>query len=596
MKKYLFKYKATLFCTVMVIVISSVCSVLLAFVLKNILDLLSTRASYDIFYTTVIYSGLFILITSLLTLLKRWFKASYIQKIIVGLKDATFTNITEMDIPKFNHKNSGYYVANLTNDIKLIEGGYVNNVLEIFDDVVSLFIAILALINLNLYLALVTIITSFIPLCIPKFTSKKIALLKQNYSNSIERFTAQIKDVFAGFEVIKSFNLHHQLSDQFNEKSIHVEQAKYQSAAYESGVDSLSTFLSFGVQVTTIVVGVYLARKGLITIGTIVAAGQLMNYIVSPVMQITARINSIQSSGPIIKKLENLAIPETDDAKKIEKKDFHQKIEFSRVSFSYDGKVAVLRDINLTIERGKKYAVVGHSGSGKSTLLKLLLNYYTGYSGEIRMDGTDILEINPDSLFTLISMIHQNVFLFDTTILENIALYQPYEELQMKQAIERSGLSGFIHSLADQENTSIGEAGSKLSGGEKQRIAIARALVRNTPILLLDEATAALDNALAYSIEKSILELSEITALVVTHKLSPELLSQYDHILVLRNGEIVEQGSFQSLLEQKRYFYSLYTYQEFCEGERQIAAVSSDRQISPKEESVYNVLSGFECL
>lgn len=567
MKKHLFRYKAMLFGTVMIIVLSSVCNVLLAFVLKNILDLLSTTASFDVFYKTIIYSGLFIFITSMLTLLKRYIKASYIKKVIIGLKDSTFTNITELDITKFNSKNSGHYVANLTNDIKFIEGSYVNNVLEIFDDIVSLIIAILALINLNIYLALVTIIAGFFPLLIPKFTHEKIASLKKNYSNSIERFTAQIKDIFTGFEVIKSFNIQKQIFDQFNEISYDVEQAKYRSATYESGVNSVSTFLSFGVQITTIVVGVYLARKGLITIGTIVAAGQLMNYIVSPIMQITARINGIKSSRPIIEKIENLAIPKTEVSKTIEKREFRQKIEFSHVSFSYEGNVPALKNLNFEIEKGKKYAIVGHSGSGKSTLLKLLLNYYTEYSGEIRVDDINILQIDPECLFSLISMIHQNVFLFDTTIKENIALYQPYIEAQMKQAIECSGLSEFIHSLEGQENTQIGEAGSRLSGGEKQRIAIARALVRNTPILLLDEATAALDNTLAYSIEKSILNLQDATALVITHKLSPELLKQYDSILVMRKGELVEQGSFQALIDRKQYFYSLYYYQEHSQGE-----------------------------
>ncbi|MCK4260550.1 MAG: ABC transporter ATP-binding protein [Halanaerobiales bacterium] len=573
MKKHLFKNKTLLFLTITITIISSALSVLLAFVLKNILDLLSIKADANEFYRTIFLSGFFIVFSNIVYVVKKYVKAIYIKKVVIDLKNHTFNNISNLNIAKFKSKNSGNYVSNLTNDIKLIEDNYLDNLVEIFDDIVSFIIAVLALIKLNIYLAAVTALISTIPLLIPKFTHRKIALLKQEYSNSFESFTARIKDIFTGFEVIKSFNIHKQVFDEFNKESNSVEKAKYRNIVFEGAVNSIATFCSYGVQIITITVGVYLALKNMITIGTILAAGQLMNYIVSPIAQVSARINAIKSSKPIIEKLEALSVHETEPSENITKEDFNEKIIFSDVSFSYDNKVNVLDTLNFEIEKGKKYAFVGHSGSGKSTILRLLLNYYNNYSGEILMDGIKISDIKPESLYKLVSIIHQNVFIFDTTIKENITLYQQYAEDKIKEVIQLSGLSQLISTFENKENTYIGEAGNKLSGGEKQRIGIARALIRNTPLLLLDEATASLDNTMAYNIEKSILNLKNITALVITHKLSQKLLKQYDSILVMKNGILVEKGSFQQLMDHKEYFYSLY-YNESDELKKNCAVNS----------------------
>ena len=217
----------------------------------------------------------------------------------------------------------------------------------------------------------------------------------------------------------------------------------------------------------------------------------------------------------------------------------------------------MLQNVSMKLEAGKKYALVGASGSGKSTLLNLLMGACDGYAGSIAIDGRELREIAADSLYDVMSLIGQNVFLFDDTLYQNITMFRDFPEDKLELAVHRSGLDGLIAEKG--EGYRCGENGSGLSGGERQRVSIARCLMRETPVLLLDEATAALDNQTAFAVTNAILRLDGLTRVVVTHRLEEALLEQYDGIFVLRNGTVCEAGRFGELMERKAYFYSLYT-------------------------------------
>ena len=220
-----------------------------------------------------------------------------------------------------------------------------------------------------------------------------------------------------------------------------------------------------------------------------------------------------------------------------------------------------LDNINITFDKNKKYAIVGESGSGKSTLIKLLMRYYNDYEGKISIDNLNIKNIYSSDLYKNISMIQQNIFMFDDSIKENIRLYSNHDDKDILDACKRSGLDKLLNKLPNGINSLVGENGNKLSGGEKQRIAIARALINNTQILILDESTSALDNETAYNLENSLLNLENLTLITVTHKLIKNILNRYDEIIVMKNGKIIEKGNFEDLINIKGYFYSLYTIQ-----------------------------------
>ena len=232
-------------------------------------------------------------------------------------------------------------------------------------------------------------------------------------------------------------------------------------------------------------------------------------------------------------------------------------IEVKNVTFAYEKGQEVLHGVSARFEAGKSYAIVGASGSGKSTLLNLLMAGRSDYGGDILYDGAELRDIRTESLYDIVSIVQQNVFIFNSSVRDNITMFREFDRAEVDEAIRLSGLSELI--AARGEDYLCGENGSGLSGGEKQRVSIARSLLRKTPVLLMDEATAALDTETAYNVTNSILGLDGLTRIVVTHSLDGTLLKRYDRILTLKNGNIIESGTFDELMEKKEYFYSLFT-------------------------------------
>ena len=234
---------------------------------------------------------------------------------------------------------------------------------------------------------------------------------------------------------------------------------------------------------------------------------------------------------------------------------FNQKISIDNLSFSYD-ESEIIKNLSLDVEKGKSYAIVGTSGSGKTTLLNLMIGKNKNYEGNIKYDGFEIKDVSPESLYEVVSYVEQNVFVFDDTIINNITMYSEVDESILKNVIEKSGLKALIEEKGI--DYKCGENGCNLSGGEKQRISIARALLKNSQILLMDEATSALDNDTSHNIMENVLNIENMTKVVITHKLEEKTLNKFDEIIVMSNGSIVEKGSFDTLIEKKEIFYSLY--------------------------------------
>lgn len=406
-------------------------------------------------------------------------------------------------------------------------------------------------------MTILILILGLLTFLIPNLLSKKLIRKKTDYSNNLEKFLSIIKDMFSGFEVIKSFNILHRISPIFEQSNFDVEESQKEFFIIETFSNCLGEILGYTMFVFIIFFSGYLSIKGFITIGTVFACVQLMNYITSPLMNSVAIINKIKSIENIKIKF-NEVLSEKKDKERIRNiKNFSSKVQFKNVNFSYNKKDLSLNNINLEFKKGKKYAIVGESGSGKSTLLKLLLGYYNNYTGTIQYDNLELKDINLNDLYNIITVISQNVFIFEASIRENITLFSDYPEKEILNIIKISGLETLLNKT--NLDSKINENGKNLSGGEKQRISIARALIKNVPILILDEATSSLDNKTAYEVEKSILKLAQTTCVVVTHRLTKELLKQYDEIIVMKNGKIIEKGSFTELLKEEKYFYNLYS-------------------------------------
>ena len=485
-------------------------------------------------------------------------KPRFITKGISQYKEFIFEKITKKNISAFVGENSSKYISSLTNDIQTIEKGYLFNT---FDIVANIILFVGSLTMMFIYSPLLTLIAlglTTLPIICTIFIGGKMAKAEKMVSDQNETYTATIKDTLSGFSVIKAFKVEFEMIKNFKENIKRL--ANSQSKKYKMQIlmEMSGTAASLLVQLGIFLIGAYLAINGYgVTAGTTIIFVQLLNYVLNPIQNVPKALAERKAAKGLIIKIANELDQNVREEKASTLNKLTKGININNLSFGYNENKEILHNINCKFELGKKYAIVGTSGSGKSTLLNLLMASNDNYQGSIIYDDSEIKDINSNSLYEIESIIQQNVFIFNATIKNNITMFQDFSKEDIDKAIDMSGLRALI----DEKGLDYmcGENGSGLSGGEKQRISIARCLLRKTQILLVDEATAALDKETAYQVSNSILNLAGVMSIVVTHSLEEGLLKQYDESITLKNGSIIEHGTFNDLINNKGYFYSLFT-------------------------------------
>lgn len=558
--KYLFKYKLLFFTRVLTISLAALSVICFDFMMGFIVDIFSNGETEK--FVPIILASIFLIILLFVTeYIDGYVMSSYIKNTVNYLRCDIFTKILNKDMKDFSLDNSGKYISILYNDIKIIEDSLLNNIFLVISSFISFIISLLFLFSISPSIVIFIVIFGILGFVIPNALSKKLIVEKNNYSHNLEEITSVTKDLFSGFEVIKGFNIGSKINTIFKNSSNTVESTKKKCSILESIIKGFSLSFSVTVYLGVLILGGYLMYKGEISVGTAIIIIQLSTHIVGPVKTSISLINQIKSVSLIADKIDEILYDSCEDIEEVSLPKFENKIEIKDLDFSYTNDRKALNNINLTFEKNKKYAIVGESGCGKSTLIKLIMRYYKDYNGDILIDNKDIHKIFSNDLYKNLSMIQQNVFMFDDSIKENIKLFANYSDEAVLNICDRSGLSNLISRLPDGINSLVGENGNKLSGGEKQRIAIARSLINNTKILILDESTSALDNETAYNLESSLLSINDLTLIVVTHKLIKNILLNYDEIIVMKDGMVIEKGSFDYLISLKGYFYSLYYLQ-----------------------------------
>ena len=558
--KYLFKYKLLFFTRVLTISLAALSVICFDFMMGFIVDIFSNGETEK--FVPIILASIFLIILLFVTeCVDGYVMSSYIKNTVNYLRCDIFTKILNKDMKDFSLDNSGKYISILYNDIKIIEDSLLNNIFLVISSFISFIISLLFLFSISPSIVIFIVIFGILGFVIPNALSKKLIIEKNNYSHNLEEITSVTKDLFSGFEVIKGFNIGSKINTIFKNSSNTVESTKKKCSILESIIKGFSLSFSVTVYLGVLILGGYLMYKGEISVGTAIIIIQLSTHIVGPVKTSISLINQIKSVSLIADKIDEILYDSCEDIEEISLPKFENSIEVKNLDFSYTNDRKALNNINLTFEKNKKYDIVGESGCGKSTLIKLLMRYYKDYNGDILIDNKDIHKIFSNDLYKNMSMIQQNVFMFDDSIKENIKLFANYSDEEVLSICDRSGLSNLISRLPDGINSLVGENGNRLSGGEKQRIAIARSLINNTKILILDESTSALDNETAYNLESSLLSINDLTLIVVTHKLIKNILLNYDEIIVMKDGMVIEKGSFDYLISLKGYFYSLYYLQ-----------------------------------
>ena len=558
--KYTLKYKGQFIARIMTISLVALTSICFDFMMGFIVDIFSSGQTER--FIPIIALSIGLIITMFLAeYIDGLVMSKYIKNTVNYLRTDIFYKIIDKDIKDFSLDNSGKYISILYNDIKIIEDNFLNNIFQVIASILSFSISIAVLFYISPVVVIFIVFFGVLGFIIPNALSKKLVIAKNDYSTNLEEITSVTKDLFSGFEVIKGFNISKKINQVFKYNSNNVETSKRKCSIIEAIVRGFSISFSVTIYLGVLILGGYLMYHDRITVGTAIIIIQLSTHIVGPVKTSISLINQIKSVSLIAKKIEDILKSYSEDIEENNLENFKNCIEINNLTFSYNEERKAIDNINLTFEKNKKYAIVGESGCGKSTLIKLLMRYYNDYEGSIKIDDNDLKSIYSSDLYKNMSMIQQNVFMFDDTIKENIKLFANYSDEKVIKACKRSGIYNLIERLPNGIDSLVGENGSKLSGGEKQRIAIARSLINDTQILILDESTSALDNETAYNLESSLLELDDLTLIVVTHKLIKNILLNYDEIIVMRDGKIVEKGSFEELINLKGYFYSLYYIQ-----------------------------------
>ena len=530
----------------------------IALLLKRIIDI-AVKGDLGRFDKALLFSLAYIAAFALIYYTKSIVGKILMKNVIRNTRLSVFEGIFRRSYQDFHEVNSADYISVLTNDIKMLEDNYIQPLLAITENIFVFIFTLVLLITISPLITLILLISFVLMLLVPGVIGRMLQKKQEILSGEYSVFTSRIKDLFLGFEVICSFQLFRHVKEQYRTNNDLLASKKYIADRLFVLNEAASQFLAVFSQIVTIFISAYLVIKGHISMGTLIALIQLSGSFVVPLMNIMQNFPKIQSIAPVMKRVEQFDAYSASAFSGNTVPAFNHQAVFSEVSFAYHENQPVLDKINLVIEKNKKYAIIGESGCGKSTLVKLLLGYFPHYSGDIRYDGIDLREAKADKISELASIIHQNVYMFDLPVRDNICLFQDYPGEAVENAISQSGVVKFLTDMQDGLGTAVGENGANLSGGQRQRIAIARALIKDTPILVLDEATSSLDLQTAKDIEINLLNNKALTLVNVTHKLNEELLGRYDLIIYMEKGRIAETGSYSELLSARKGFYQFCT-------------------------------------
>lgn len=535
--------------------ILSIYNIVISWLLQTIIDIVSGDSSM-----TILQVGIIAMITFLIFIaayvIYRVARPKYLYQAMLCYKQKIFCKMIDKNLSSFRKENTSQYLSMYTNDAKMIEMYYFDSVLEMIDLTVSFVGALLLMLWYSPILTVFGLILSVLPIAASLPIANKMAEAERKVSDGNGEFVSIVRDILQGFPVIKSFQAEKEMKKNFFRENERMEHLKYQSRYIEESINLWGTAASVMMRLGIFLIGAWMSVSGYgVTPGIVLVFLQLMNYVISPIERIPSILAKRKAAIGLIEKM-LVSVQINQEQMKENKIGMLKKgISLKDVSVSIGNK-NVLHHLNFEFEIGKKYAVVGSSGAGKSTLINTIMGGFSPVQGEVLFDGIDSREIQPESLFQVMALVQQSVFVFRDTIRNNITLFKEFDEEKVKKAADQAGLRELIDKRG--LNDSCEENGNKLSGGERQRIAIARALLRGSQVLLLDEATAALDNQTSYAVIDAVLSMKEMTEIIVTHRLEEKLLYQYDEILVMHAGEIVEKGTFQELMQKKGFFYSLY--------------------------------------
>lgn len=492
----------------------------------------------------------------------RFVKNNYQKKVFHSVKTNLFNCIQSKDFCEFSKYNEKDYIGMLVNNSKIIEEQYITPFFSVVESVIMLLLAIITLVTIDVGCAIFVVVISFMPIIIPMIFMAKLQVNMNNYAMFNATFLEKTTEQLNGYETFKNYNSVNYVSNIF--KSNNKELGEKKKTAFLT-MDVLMNALAVASNLMLIgilIFGMYMALSNKISVGQVFALMFISGTIVSPINDISQNLPQILGVKNILEDYENYCKKEKSNKENVKFNEL-ERVDIKDYTLTIQN-INILSDVNIGFEKGKKYLLVGASGSGKSTIIRGLLGYYNNYNGNISYNGYNQKDININNVYDMIAYLPQNTTIFSGTLRDNLTMFNnKYTDSVLYEVLELVNLIDRVKELNNGLDTVIEENANTFSGGEKQRLAIARALLKGKKVFVLDEATSALDYKNYLLIEEILFRIKDSTVISVSHRYDSKVLKNYDMIFVVNDGKIVEKGSFDQLISNNGYFNSLYYTQVF---------------------------------
>lgn len=478
----------------------------------------------------------------------------YLNAVSHSYRERITNYILHLEPDEFCKKEKSEYFSIINNNIDLVVNNFYFFILNVIKCILVIVFTISALFSLNSILTIIIVITAAGTVISPFLFRKRLDDQNNKISSSLKNLNSKLDDFLEGYLTGRIFLVGQKFRNRVLDASEDVSRENMKYWKYMQEPNAVSVLLTYGRDISLVGIGIYLMSKGSLTVGALFAAIQLSNLLSAPAVNLSYLISSIVSSKGIKKELDQMYY-EGEENTSVDKtlcceSERPMDIKIQHLMFSYEDKL-VLNNINLHIEAGKKYLLVGASGSGKSSLMRILAKFSTNYKGNILADSRDLCDISKSEWYSHVSVSLQDSVMFHDTLYNNLTLWDELSNEKLEGLVDQLNLRTLI-----QENgidCDCTNGGSNFSGGEQQRIALIRSLLESKALLLIDEATSALDHV-NYQVVESILLSTKSTVVNITHKIHPEIAKQYDAILFLKDGKLAAKGTYEELILQEKDF------------------------------------------
>lgn len=518
----------------------------------------------QIFYISIGMLVIFLFIRTPMEYVRQFCIHKANNNIIKQLRKDAFKKVHALDAKYFVDNKSGEIGTRFFDDIEKVRG-YLTAVFgNIWIEMIVLLFVVVAMVSMHVKLAVLSVVLVSVQFIIAHFLSKRFKSSTRNMMRYRTVMSGFIYEKIQGAFLSKLFASEKRDSEQLEQHLTHFDTLTDQHAKVNAVMLAFVNVLSDMTPFIVAIMASLLVIDGSLTVGGLLAFFAYVDKMRSPVAALVNAYPAITEGNVALQRIFDFLLTPSTIKEKVnsdELNEFSHSIRFHNVSFSYNGKAPIIKNISLTIEKGKTYAFVGESGGGKSTILQILLRMYDVTNGKVFIDGVNIKDYSIASLRHHMGVVTQDNFLYSTSIKDNLKIAKlDATDEEITAAAKRAFAHDFIVSLPNGYDTEIGERGIKLSGGQKQRIALARVFLKNPSLIILDEATSALDNESEKFVQESINRFeNDKTIILIAHRLSTILNA--DMIFVVKNGEIVERGNHQSLINSNGYYKELYSKQ-----------------------------------